>query len=1449
MSGFDCTPKDCKAFLSCQSPTAQFVIYGYMVLLVVMFIASFVFLRLIGKSDEAQENADQKNQQKNGLQKRLSFHSTDDSPREFTQTGYKFSCVGAALLYSWLVLFGIGYFYIVTLSFLIYAPDGLLWFTSMPEWYQDFFHACDPGTKTNYPSVIGPYVIVFTGTHILWLVLSMTWETLRVSFMQPAGTLGEGATHVLIEEEIAAITDGNLRDSDSQGCVAWLETKFLALTARFNAGATRTVVPILKEGSDMSIEYTCVRYALEDTDEGPRYRPRGIVNYSPMELHAKLEQGGMTETDATHMIKECGKNEISVHVPGVFEALITEFADFTYAFNSIGTWSYLVYSAWNIGIFWLIMTISSGSYRSLGIVRPNQKKIAELAQLKGMSTVLRGNKWTQVQISNIVLGDVIRVEGNDSPLPCDGIVVQGSLVVNESMLTGEPMPIQKMPVEKSENATVGKKNEAYSGTKCMQSIGPSDGKALMVATSVGALTTRGQLVRMVLFPTSVRFRYNDQMPIVYAIIFAYMLILCAIYLSPLMDLGDWVAKYMMLLNTVAMCLSPMLPVSLVMGQAVAATRLKADHDIQCLQPARIPIAGKISTVVFDKTGTITKDGMDFDAVIPVDDTGKLGQPIKVDSQNPSANPAKIEREVPKKLQYALASCHTVTTLPPTPDKPEGILVGNAVECAMVAAVGWKLGEKDVTSPSGEVLPIAKKLDFDHKRMTSGVVIKKGDELVVFIKGSYEKVQALSKPEAVPANYGDVTERCAKDGYYVLGIATKVLPASMEAQLVDMTRDQIEDGLTVCGLLLFRNEMKRDSPDAIAALKAGGIRSVICTGDNALTGMAIGIKCGIVTSSEVLLGEILENTGKIEWRDPNVEGVNNVDINAAGFADRNLAVTQAAWRHLHKNEHELDRIWTRLTVFARMKPEDKINVVKYFQGRGLIVGMAGDGGNDCGGLRAAHAGLALSDAEASMVSPFSTGRDGGDGITLMAMVDVVREGRACLATNMGTFTYFMVYCFVLTTIRTILAVVSAINFGEFVWFFMDVAINIVLVGTMVTSGPTPELGKYRPTATLLGPRTLAGIVYPYVSCMVFYAVAVGAFLEKQDFYTDTDGSFHPINDIGLSAALWMLRGDNYVSPVGMGFLFLTLVTTAFVNTYGGEFRHSILQNRGMVVLHTLFAFLMFFLLWAPFGPTRLNCVFRVNCDTPASMRSGGIDKDHWLVKNANMAADSAFVNGMWSGLAFWSAGGLGACFMGPQIKVWTEEWFEWIEAATGQTREEIKENMDYLRYSSDFLGTDAPFQECEGGPSDDKKAGSCSVRASWLPDAKVPKFNSLPCQPYYLQDVATGGVDQTIPGEKWGPYSWDKKIMNFNGKPPGKALNFTSYDDPSISTGDCSGPNNCYPGSFKFILTCLLLAHMAGHHVYVKFIMHGSFVDRLRKQREQSEAVELQQQNHAPLMSS
>eukprot|EP00415_Alexandrium_ostenfeldii_P001984 UN1984 len=139
---------------------------------------------------------------------------------------------------------------------------------------------------------------------------------------------------------------------------------------------------------------------------------------------------------------------------------------------------------------------------------------------------------------------------------------------------------------------------------------------------------------MVLFPSSVRFKYNDQLPTVYFIMFLYMVFLTLLYVF-FVHLGTWVALYLLVINTAAMTLNPMLPVSMVMGQSVSAKRLASTHKINCLQPGRIPIAGKISTMVFDKTGTITKEGMDFDSVIPIVD-GAFCDKVEFDSADPES---------------------------------------------------------------------------------------------------------------------------------------------------------------------------------------------------------------------------------------------------------------------------------------------------------------------------------------------------------------------------------------------------------------------------------------------------------------------------------------------------------------------------------------------------------------------------------------------------------------------------------------------------------------------------------------------------------------------------------------------------------------------------------------------------------------------------------------------
>ncbi|CAE8657758.1 unnamed protein product, partial [Polarella glacialis] len=795
----------------------------------------------------------------------------------------------------------------------------------------------------------------------------------------------------------------------------------------------------------------------------------------------------------------------------------------------------------------------------------------------------------------------------------------------------------------------------------------------MLATNIGALTTRGQLIRMVLFPASVKFKYNDQLPVVYGIMSVYAAILVFVLLFAT-DLGSAVATYLAVLCTVAMTLNPRLPVSMVMGQSVSAGRLEdpnGPYQIKCLQPGRIPIAGKISTMVFDKTGTITKGGMDFASVIAVVSGAFLSR-VDFDHSDPEcqANRDKVmdQQLIPTFLCRALVSCHTVKKL------KTGSLVGNQVECAMVRTCGWSLGHRQIISPRGEILTVVRELEFDHHRMTSGAVVRdETGKVQVFIKGSYEKVLEIALPQSVPSNYDHVTQKCAKENFYTLGISTKELPSQMtDQQLADLPRRQLEDGVSVCGLLLFRNEMKADSPLAMEMLKKGSIRSVICTGDNALTGIAIGRQCGIVTSGLCLKGNI--EGGRLVWKDPDNESLGYV---TPGSPDPKcqLAVTCSAWRFLHLQDHVyLQTIWPRLVVFARMKPDDKINVVRYLQSEealgsnlpypysksGVVVSIAqyqksstpfsqhatamaapatpqetsvfmqlgaaitcltdkidkmtvstqdttsairkieanqGGGPPDSWWTdKFGNTPLTVSRSEPQycfftvcrrserrcciftvrrsrshifgepsgprkpqqrtkqkpqanpshpklpmMQKPRrqqkqkpsrqqrSSYEQEGD-ISLTTVPDLIREGRACLATNLATFQYFMVYAFTLTTIRTSFLVMAALSFGEWVWVTMDLGIG---------SKAQPELTRFRPTATLLGARTISAILFPYFSGLILLVVSIfllrwsvggtgGCFLGPQlKYWQNSTMSYWTPPD--ASEPWWLPSPDNSCLP--------------------------------------------------------------------------------------------------------------------------------------------------------------------------------------------------------------------------------------------------------------------------------------------------------------------------------
>jgi len=123
----------------------------------------------------------------------------------------------------------------------------------------------------------------------------------------------------------------------------------------------------------------------------------------------------------------------------------------------------------------------------------------------------------------------------------------------------------------------------------------------------------------------------------------------------------------------------------------------------------------------------------------------------------------------------------------------------------------------------------------------------------------------------------------------------------------------------------------------------------------------------------------------------------------GHVTTELAIADSKAFAALREADAMERLRPYTRIWARTNPADKVLVLKMHMAAGLVCSMAGDGGNDCGALREAQAGLALSEAEASIVSPFTSNTG-----SIMSVVDLLREGRAALANSFGTFKWLIAY---------------------------------------------------------------------------------------------------------------------------------------------------------------------------------------------------------------------------------------------------------------------------------------------------------------------------------------------------------------------------------------------------------------------------------------------------------
>ncbi len=203
----------------------------------------------------------------------------------------------------------------------------------------------------------------------------------------------------------------------------------------------------------------------------------------------------------------------------------------------------------------------------------------------------------------------------------------------------------------------------------------------------------------------------------------------------------------------------------------------------------------------------------------------------------------------------------------------------------------------------------------------------------------------------------------------------------------------------------------------------------------------------------------------------------------------MCLTGSAFNELIGNDlddiNELKKAFiTKATVYARTKPNDKARIVMMYQNLGNIVSMCGDGANDCGALKQADVGLSLSQAEASISAPFTSKI-----INISAVVELIKECRAGLATNFSLFNIMALYSLIQYT-STIITQFFYAYPSDFQYLYWDLAGNFFFFLTFGHTGTLSKLSRHIPNSSLFCVTNIFQVVFMFFIqgigqiCMIF-----------------------------------------------------------------------------------------------------------------------------------------------------------------------------------------------------------------------------------------------------------------------------------------------------------------------------------------------------------------------------
>jgi len=793
------------------------------------------------------------------------------------------------------------------------------------------------------------------------------------------------------------------------------------------------LVPVQQEDGNASISYLKKKFTF--CKENNTFQRLRFDIMSPLSEY--LNTAGLSSQEVEERRRRYGENIYDIPLP-TFGELFKEHAVapfFVFQLFCVLLW--LMDDYWYYSLLTLVLLVVLEAQMV-------HRRRSDLHELRAMripprpTYVLRDGNWKIAQSNELLPGDIIGIQRSpDASFPCDVLLLQGNVLVNEAMLTGESVPQMKVQVASGGSEPldmIGRHRQhiVSAGTNIMMHQNSqgnaersknfkkvpragSSGVAVGYVLRTGFDTTQGKLCRTILFSADRVTVSSKEAYYFILILLLFALVACAYVLYDglvVVPTETPRSTFKLLLSVshiITSVVPPEFPIMLSLAVNLSLVAL-VQKGIFCTEPFRVPLAGQISTCCFDKTGTLTSDSMEVGGVYGLQYPAPASEATDESKDSELRNP--LDQKLPFLSTAVMTACNGLTLV-------EGEIVGDPLEKAALQAVQWlMIGPDLVTSkPSkgGDRLHLLRRYPFASELQRMAVIVRhqgpglgyreeakatsqRNDRMLGLVKGSCDalKPRLLDAPE----NLDDLQDQLTKVGFRVLCLAAKEMNDKLDVETVE--REEVESSLHFCGLLVLRNSVKPNTSSTIRQLRRSYHRVIMITGDHPQTACQVATNVHMANGKFLVLetNENAENGNGLEWRYPDHQVHQQIPF-GRGLelaVSHTLCVPGAALAKLSKSE--LEEVVEASTVFARVSPQQKEQIILALNQRSHTV-MVGDGTNDVGALKHAHVGISLMTTSTRPQSAPKAPKTPSEVVADNGQAPLVRLGDASIA---SPFTY-------------------------------------------------------------------------------------------------------------------------------------------------------------------------------------------------------------------------------------------------------------------------------------------------------------------------------------------------------------------------------------------------------------------------------------------------------------